>query len=102
MSECLSTEAGYMEYQPTRLERFWIALGFGCRVPEATEAMEKLPGWMISNIVLRPSFGDRLRFLFCGSALVRVLTHTEHTPGHALSASSFELKPPFFGEPGHE
>lgn len=89
------TEARYMEYQPTRLERFWRFFGFRCRVPEETEEMEKLPGWMMSNVHIRPTFGDRLRFLICGSALVRLKTHTEHEPGHALSASSFELKPPF-------
>lgn len=88
----------FMEYKPTRLERFWLALGFGCRVPETTEAMENLPGWMVTNVVIRPRFSDRLRFLICGSALVRIKTHTEHAPGHALSASSFELKPPFYGD----
>lgn len=86
----------YLEYRPSLARRFWLALGFRSHVPELTDDMEALAGgWIMTNAVIRPHFLDRLRFLICGRAVIRVQTCTEHEPGHALSASSFELEAPF-------
>ena len=83
-------------YVPTLQERFWRAIGFHSRHPEFDDPTveNRYPGWMMTNVQIKADFLDRLRFLLCGRALVRVVTHTS-VQVDAVSASSFELIPPF-------
>lgn len=79
---------------PTIAQRFWRWLGFRSRVPEDHPEGEKMPGWIMTGVVIVPSIGDRLRFLICGHAHVRIRTYTS-APVDAVSSSSFEVAHPF-------
>ena len=83
-------------YIPTIGERFWRAIGFNSHIPELDDPTveNRYPGWIMTNVRIKADVLDRLRFLLCGKALVRVVTYTS-VQVDAVSASSFELIPPF-------
>jgi hypothetical protein len=84
-----------MEYQPNRLERFWRAMGYHSAHPELPAEAENMPGWCATDIRVRISVADRIRLLISGKAMVRVRTATDVRFDHAISASTFEVVPPY-------
>ncbi len=84
-----------MVYTPNRRERFWRAMGYHSRHPDLPEEAEKLSGWVATDIRVHVSFWDRIRLLVSGKAMVRVRTATDAHVDHAISASTFEIVPPY-------
>lgn len=80
-------------YKSTIADRFWEVVGFHSSFPEIGNHGDKLPGWIMTKIEVKVGIMDRLRFLLCGRALIRVETRTS-VQVDAISASSFELIPP--------
>jgi hypothetical protein len=93
--EVPETSGFYMEYVPNRRERFWRAMGYRSKHPDLPEEAEKLPGWIATDIRVHISFMDRLRLLVSGKAMVRVRTATDAPVKTAISASTFEVVPPY-------
>lgn len=92
--EQMENQAQYVEFRPTLVQRFWRTLGFWPRSPEDHPEGEKMPGWIMTSVIVVPSIGDRLRFLICGHARARIRTYTS-AQVDAVSSSSFEVAPPF-------
>lgn len=90
-----SIEAGYIVEKPSLALRFWRWLGYRTRQPEIDTDMEgpTMPGWIMTDITVRLSFGDRIRLLISGAASIRVETRTS-AEVDAKSWSSFSVLPP--------
>lgn len=86
-------------YRPPLRVRFWRKLGFRSRVPNMPEDAETMPGWAMTTVHLHLGFGDRLRFLLSGWALVRVEQRFDAEVGRVVSASSVEIVIPWSPSP---
>lgn len=83
-----------MVYTPTWAERLWRTLGYRSNVPDTPSECEAFLGWIRTDVRVRLSIPDRLRALVSGHLLIRCETLTEHEPGDARTASSFEVVRP--------
>jgi len=57
---------GVYTFKPTLKQRFWRALGFHFHLGEEPEGIDRLPGWMKTEISLNFGWIDRLRLLMTG------------------------------------
>lgn len=89
------THHGYaMIYVPTRMERFWRAMGFRFHHGEEPEGVDELPGWMRSEIGLNFSFSDRLRLLLTGRLRLTMTQYTSVQCDVAKNRLDWSIKAP--------
>lgn len=96
-------EIGYSANPPSLATRFWGWLGFGRPIPPDTEEIEirlAAKGWIGSTHVLNFDFGDRVRILFGGRAIVIARTVLDTPVGNAETVSTVGvLRPDDDGAP---
>lgn len=86
---------GAIEYQPTRRERFWRALGFRYHLTDLPDGIDKeFPGWMMTKSFIQFSFRDRLRLLLTGRLFLDTRHATNVQVDSAKSALSFRIAAP--------
>lgn len=78
-----------MFHKPTIRERFWRALGFRYHLGDEPEGVERLEGWMRTDIRLDFSILDRLRLLLTGRLFVALIVHTD-TPSASICKSRMD------------
>lgn len=76
---------------PTLRERFWRKLGFRYHLGDEPDGIEKLTGWMRTDIRLHFSIADRLRLLISGHLFVASIVHTD-TPAASICKSRVDYR----------
>ena len=85
-------------YVPTRMERFWRALGFRYRLGDEPEGTDGLEGWTHTGVNLHFSFADRLRLLVSGRLhVVIVSTYDAPSPTVIKNRIDWHIRAPSKG-----
>lgn len=87
----MTVENGAMISLPTRLDRFWRALGFRYHLGEEPEGGDLLPGWSHTTLGFRFGWPDRLRLLLSGRLQVTSILHTD-TPSPKVAKSRVDWR----------
>lgn len=80
-----------MFQKPTISERFWRALGFHYHLGDEPEGIDKLEGWMRTDIRLEFSILDRLRLMLTGKLFIASVVHTD-TPSASICKSRVDWR----------
>ncbi len=90
------TENSYaMVSRPSLYTRAIRLLGFRFRHFDMSEHGEKMPGWMMTEVRVDFSFGDRVRLLFSGRLLLRIEQRTNIQVDECVSVASPRIFAPW-------
>jgi hypothetical protein len=88
--------------RPSLKQRFWFRLGYRAQWPESIDDHPKakgMPGWFSTKVFIGVSWGDRLRLLLSGRALVRLECRANVVVDDVISSSSFSVLAPIDRRP---
>lgn len=89
------THGGYAAYHvPTWTEKLRRALGFRFHLGEDPEGIDKLPGWIRTEIGMKFSFLDRLRLLTTGRLRITLTQYTPVQCDFAKDRIDWQIKAP--------